>query len=76
MCGRRGIRKADSLLSMEPDKGLNPRTLRSRPELKSDEPPWCPLADAVLIIHRNSPVYRCPRTTIDLPMGQPRSRKG
>ena len=27
--------QADSQLSVEPDKGLDPRTLRSRPELKS-----------------------------------------
>ena len=31
--------EADSLLSKEPDKGLDPRTLRSRPEPKADTQP-------------------------------------
>ena len=41
--GGRGERQADSLLSAEPNLGLDPRTLRSWPETKSDaqltEPP-------------------------------------
>jgi len=32
----RGEGEADSLLSKEPDRGLDPRTLRSSPELKAD----------------------------------------
>jgi len=31
-----GEGEADSLMSREPDAGLNPRTLRSWPELKAD----------------------------------------
>jgi len=34
---RRGEGIADSLLSREPHMGLNPRTLRSGPELKADD---------------------------------------
>ena len=33
--GAEGEREADSLPSGEPDVGLDPRTLRSQPELKS-----------------------------------------
>ena len=41
-----GEEEAGCLLSREPDMGLNPRTLKSWPELKTDtlptEPPKCP----------------------------------
>ena len=41
-----GEGEADSLLSRNPDMGLDPRTLGPRPELKADtlltEPPRCP----------------------------------
>ena len=42
----RGEQEADSVLSRQPDVGLNPRTLGSQPERKSDtsltEPPRHP----------------------------------
>ena len=44
--GRDGEGEAESLLNRNPDMGLNPRTLGSRPELKAvaylSEPPRCP----------------------------------
>ena len=44
--GAEGEGEADSLLSREPNIGLGPRTVRSRPELKADaqltESPKCP----------------------------------
>ena len=37
-----GEGEADSLLSREPDMGLDPRTLRSQPEPKADSQPTEP----------------------------------
>lgn len=61
-----GEGEPDSLLSKEPDMGLDPRTLRPRPKLKAvvqpTEPPRCPGNIKLLVVvtyMERSKVGRC-----------------